>query len=224
MTTVMMVVSIAAIVLGGATLALSLADYAKSSSLAETSEDSDVKSTAQEQPLQEGVQALSENGMTGSMTVFLLPVNSQKYHAGEVIDKIDSIVGDAVTATQQSNNLGASPAGQYGEEQVEVTWDNGPDGFQKGQIITKQVIKKPAETVKFYIDSEVENPVTGKTFAVSDIDENYNLGNGITCCGIELREDVYPLDTNVQVAIFVVDWAFDEYVMERLDEIKAAIN
>lgn len=226
MTTVMLAVSIAAIVLGGAVLAFSLADYTNNVPLTEVSEGSDVKSTAQEQPLQEtAFQAYtSENSLTGNVTVFLLPVDTQKHHPSDVISKIDGIVGDAVIATQQANNLVVSPAGQYGDEQVEVTGDNDPDGFQKGQIIAKQVIKKPAETVKFYIDPGVKNPVTGKTFAASDIDENYNLGNGIICCGIELREDVYPPDTNVETAIFVVDGAFDEYMMERLDETKAAIN
>jgi hypothetical protein len=227
MTTVMAAVSIAAIVLGGAALAFSLADYTKNVPLTEVSERPDVNLTAQDQPMQQedGFQALaSESGLTGNLTVFMLPVDSQKYQAGGVIDKIDSIIGDAVTTTQQSSNLGASPSGQYGDEQVEVTWDNDPDGFEKGQIITKSVVKKPAETVKFHIDSEVKNPITGKTLVVSDIDENYSLGNGITCCGIELREDVYPPDTNVETVIVVVDWAFDEYVAERLDEIKTAIN
>jgi hypothetical protein len=228
MTKVVLAVSIAAIVLGGAALAFRLANYTnENASMTGTSTKPDVKPPTLEQPLQRETAfqvSTSGNGLTGNLTVFLLPVDSQRYRASEVIDKIDSIVGDAVVTTQQSNNLGASPAGQYGDEQVEVTWNNDPDGFSKGQIITKSVIKKPAETVKFYIDPEIKNPVTGNAFAASDIYENYSLGNGITCCGIELREDVYPADTNVEVAMFVVDWAFDEYIIERLDEIKAAIN
>ena len=76
MTTVMRAVSIAAIVLGGAALALSLADYTKSVSL---TEGSDAKSMAQGQPLQQEAEFqthASENGLTGNLTVFLLPVDS----------------------------------------------------------------------------------------------------------------------------------------------------
>jgi hypothetical protein len=169
-----------------------------------------------------------QKSLTGNLTVYMLPVNMQEHESQDVIGIIYGIIGDGVDAAHYTN-LGASPKGQYTDEKVTLTEQNitpelQAEGFKVGDTVEVTVYKKPAETVKFYIDPGITNPVTGKSFAISDIREDYSLGNGITCCGVELREDIYPADTNVLIAFFVVDQAYDEFVTEKLAEIKAAIN
>lgn len=229
MTNVILVVAISAsVILAGITVTLVSGYASELGTLAQGNSSTETKEKQIERELEKGTSVFQPypvgGELTGNLTVFLLPADYQKHDPSDIIRKIDYIVGDAVTATQHSNYLGASPRGQYGDEQVVVTWDDDPNGFRKGDVITMEVVKRAAETVKFYIDPEVKNPVSSNTFAISDIQENHGFGNGITCCGIELREDIYPPDTNVQVVFFVVDWAFDEYVLGKIDRIKAAIS
>lgn len=133
--------------------------------------------------------------LTGNLTVYLLPVDLQKHESQDVIDIVLGVVG-YIDAGHYSD-LGASPQGQYGDETLE----------------------KPAETVKFYIDQAVLKP-DGSPITRNDIAEYYSFGNGITCCGFTLKDG-----TDVgNVVIIIVDWAYDEYMIEKLNELRKALH
>jgi hypothetical protein len=133
--------------------------------------------------------------LTGNLTVYLLRVDVQKHESQDVIDIVLGVIG-YVDAGHYSN-FGASPRGQY---------------TNAGET------PKPAETVKFYIDSDVKKP-DGSSISRTDLIEYYSFGNGITCCGFTLRDG-----TDVAAVIIVTDWAYDEYMMEKLDQLKGEMG
>jgi hypothetical protein len=120
--------------------------------------------------------------------------------------------------------MGASPKGQYIDEKVTLTEQNitlelQAEGFKVGDTVEMTVFKKSAETVKFYIDSAIVKP-DNATITRDDVVKYYSFGNGITCCSFTLKDG-----TDIgSVAIIVVDWAYDAYMMERLDELKKVLD
>ena len=134
--------------------------------------------------------------LTGNMTVYLLPVNIQKHEAQDGIEIVIDVIG-YVDAGHYSD-FGASPEGQY---------NNAGD------------ITRPSESVKFYIDSDIRN-ADGSSVTRADLIEYYSFGNGISCCGISLKNGA---DVG-GVVIVVTDWAYERYVLEKLDELKRALG
>lgn len=171
----------------------------------------------------DGGQHYEQQSLTGNLTVYMLPVNMQEHESQEVIGIIYGIIGDDVDAAHYTN-LGASPKGQYADEKVTLTEQNitpelRAEGFNVGDTVEMTEYKKPAETIKFYIDSAIVKP-DGTPVTRDDIVEYYSFGNGITCCGFTLKDG-----TDVgNASIIVADWAYDTYIMEKLDELKVALD
>lgn len=161
--------------------------------------------------------------LTGNLTVYMLPANLKEHKSEDIIGIIYGIMGDGVDAAHYTN-LGASPKGQYTDEKVTLTEQNitpelQAEGYKVGDTVEMTMYKKPAETVKFYIDSAIVKP-DGAPITRNDIIDYYSFGNGITCCGFTLKDG-----TDVgSAAIIVVDWAYDGYMMEKLDELKTALD
>jgi len=136
------------------------------------------------------------NELTGNLTVYMFHVDLQKHDSTQVIGKVLDVIGyiDAAHYT----DLGASVRGQYNIE---------------GET------KKPAESVKFYIDNAVVKP-DGSPITRADIGEYYLFGNGISCCGFILKDG-----TDVGNAVIIVtDWAYDGYMMEKMDDLKKSLG
>lgn len=163
--------------------------------------------------------------LTGNLTVYLLPIDLQKNESQDVIDIVLGIIG-YVDAGHYSD-FGASPQGQYADEKVVLTeqiisenkeLNSNRDRFKPGTTVEMTVIKKPAESVKFYIDPAVTKP-DGTAITRADLRPDYSFGNGISCCGFTLVDG-----TDVPAVIIVTDWAYDGYMTQKIDELKKALG
>lgn len=154
--------------------------------------------------------------LTGNLTVYIIA-------APEGIDAYEAInnMKDAMPfySTMAKSGYGASPRGQTTYQEIEITWDNDVDGFAKGEKVVREVVVKPPETVKFYIDTELKRS-DGSPVTRNDFREDYAFGSGgITCCGVDLNDG-----TGFSAAFFVTDQAYDSQVMEAIPNIKNALN
>jgi hypothetical protein len=173
--------------------------------------------TSEANPVNTTVAQAPEVPLTGRLTVYILPLSFGPHDPHSVIAEINNLVGDAQAAYHHPN-LGASLQGQYADERVTLTEDIPEESAKKGDTMTTRVIKKPADTVKFYIDPEVKKP-DGSPVTIADIREDYSFGNGITCCGFELKDE-----TDVTAVFFVVDQGYDPFVMQKIQTLKSALS
>lgn len=154
---------------------------------------------------------------TGNLTVYIFATQKG-------IDALEAIYGirDALpfySTMPRSSEYGASPSGQITEKEIEITQDNDPSGFAKGEKVNRVVVVKPAETVQFYIDPDVKKP-DGSPVTRDDFEERYPFGGGgSSCCGVMLKDG-----TRIDAAVLTVDQAYDSQVMEALPNIKTALN
>ncbi|AIC15861.1 hypothetical protein [Nitrososphaera viennensis] len=172
----------------------------------------------------EANQSLLPFGLTGKLSLYILPLEyGQTYKSGQIVDRIENLL-PGMTAAHYSN-LGVSVRGQYADEKVLITEQNLanlPEDVQQryrpGDYVEMTVIKRPADTVKIYIDPAVKRH-DGTPVTIDDISPDWQFGNGITCCGFSLKDG-----TDVSAVFFVVDQAYDAQVMKQLDAIKTAAS
>ncbi len=154
---------------------------------------------------------------TGRMTVYMLPANLDNHSIKEIIETIQRYLPKQDASYYTA--LGASPGGQYIDEKVPAAADDPGAHIKKGDLVTTTVLKKPADTVNIYVDPAIRK-ADGTPVTRADFSDDYLFGNGISCCGVTLKDgtDIGPL------VLFVVDQSLDAKVMSQLAEIKAAIN
>jgi hypothetical protein len=237
-TKVIIVLAISAIVLGGTALAFGLAAYNNTSYYSQTAATANLLEEVKQGNSQRGAieeltnQHPSRNpetsypvsskceGITGNLTVYLLLVTkSYYYNSAAILDSINNKTG-SIQAAVCDIPYGASREGQEAYEQVVLTSENITNdlkavGFRVGVTVVMRVIKKPAETVKFYIDPAIKKP-NGSLLSIEDIAQDHSFGNGASCCGITLADG-----TDISgVAVIVVDEAYDKVMMEKFPSIK----
>ncbi|WP_415282329.1 hypothetical protein [Candidatus Nitrososphaera sp. FF02] len=151
---------------------------------------------------------------TGNLTVYILPINRGAHSTSEIVETIQGFL--TLQDASYYTAYGVSPAGQYAERTVPADQDL-TTTIKKGDLVSKIVFEKGPETVKFYIDSDVKKrdgtPLTREDFA-----PDYLMGNGVTCCGVELADGTYMQS----VVLFVADQSLDTKMMIEMDAIKAS--
>lgn len=163
--------------------------------------------------------------LTGNLTVYILPVQISIDKPSE--DRIDAVLGViGIIDAAHYTDLGASPNGQYKDETVllteqNITSEQRAGGFKAGDRVQMTVYKKPAETVKFYIDPAYTKP-DGSPLTRDDLIPYYSFGNGITCCGFDSSVDLGS--SSYAGVIIVVDQAYDDYMMQKLEELKKELE
>lgn len=168
--------------------------------------------TSASEPIQSGGQ------LTGNLSVYLLPLPSGHLDSASIVENINARMLPNISASHYYPTLGASREGQYADETILLTEENitddlVADGFKVGDIVSMTVIKKSAETVKFHIHPSVKKP-DGSSVNLSDIRADWSFGNGVSCCGLSLRDG-----TDVRALVIVVDQAFDSIVVEKFPAI-----
>lgn len=206
---------IASSVITGIAIAVVLFGYVNSNSLAQSNTPAARDTTIGSTSSSNEAAAQSVPEQTGNATVYIIATR-EGIDAAAALTNIRNAMPfyDSIVPTE----YGASLRGQYDYREIQITWDNDTDGFAKGEKVVRQVIVKDPDTVKLYIDPDVKKS-DGSPLTIDDLKEDQMFGNGITCCGIDLKDG-----TGISVAVMVFDQAYDSQAMAALSDIKTALN